>query len=125
LKPLPLITGSAWSPLPSSDPLPQKPYEYGGGSGVAEVAPSTAPRRTRKLNRPPDPSSEVIYDAGGPDPKVCHILRDGRPLCGEQFPVGGLFRDSHLIVGEKAKDNPCPACGRQRCVRCGEIATEQ
>jgi hypothetical protein len=80
---------------------------------------------TRPTRRRPTrvPETETIYDAGGPDPEVCHLLVDGEPSCGEKFRVGGLFRDSHLIVGERAKDSPCPACGRKRCVRCGEIAT--
>jgi hypothetical protein len=80
---------------------------------------------TRRRQPTKAPETKMIYDAGGPDPKVCHLLIDGRPLCGERFPVGGLFRDSHLIVGEKAKDSPCPACGRKRCHHCGELATEQ
>ncbi len=80
--------------------------------------------RTKTTRRQPTNAPETIYDAGGPDPKICHLLVDHQPLCGEKFPAGGLFRDSHLIVGEKAKDSPCPACRRKRCVRCGEIATE-
>ena len=65
-----------------------------------------------------------IYQAGGSDPNICHLLDEhGEPLCKTKHRIGGLSRDDHLIVGDKAKDSPCPACGRKRCEKCGEIAT--
>lgn len=84
----------------------------------------TATKTTRR-HPTKTPETQTIYHAGGPDPDVCHLLTDaGEPLCGTKARRGGLHRNNHLVARDKAKDTPCPACGRKRCAECAEIATQ-
>jgi hypothetical protein len=70
----------------------------------------------------PDTETRTTFEAGGGD-RICHLLDDAyEPLCGKKVRLGGLLRRSHLVPGAKAKDSPCPACGRPRCEPCAEVA---
>jgi hypothetical protein len=85
------------------------------------TAPSVLPVRPAWT---PDTGTETRtqFEAGGGD-RICHLLDDdGEPLCGKKIRHGGLPRRSHLVPGAKAKDSPCPACGRPRCPACAEVA---